>query len=157
MTPTTTLPPFLTPVAGQPVPLALAWQFSANGHLTAGRVGRLADRPTFLLSSLGRTIYALTGDGQLLWRANASGPAYSLAVLNEEQVAAGDDAGYVTVWNARGQRLWQYSLGSRVTAVEVNGDGLLVGGWDERLTSLSGTGELRWPPDFPAVIAPATC
>jgi poly-gamma-glutamate capsule biosynthesis protein CapA/YwtB (metallophosphatase superfamily)/outer membrane protein assembly factor BamB len=144
VTPTMTLPPILTPVDGEPLPLALRWRFDANGHLTSSRTGRLGGQQAVLLSSLGRTLYALSDGGKLLWQARTSGPAYSLAILDEGLVAAGDDAGYITAFNAHGQRLWQYNLGSRVTALESNGDGLLAGGWDEHLTLLSAKGELRW-------------
>ncbi|MGQ9598171.1 MAG: CapA family protein [Anaerolineae bacterium] len=113
--------------------------------MTAGRLASLAGRPVFLLSSLGRTVYALMDTGQIWWRVQAPGPVYDLAVLGRERVAAGDDAGYVTVFDARGRRLWRYSTGSRVTAL--SGDwqgGVLAGGWDEHLTFLDAGGNDRW-------------
>jgi poly-gamma-glutamate synthesis protein (capsule biosynthesis protein) len=91
----------------------------------------------------------LTAGGEVLWRAPTSGPVYALAVLEGERIAAGDDAGYVTLLDARGRRIWRHDLGSRVTALY--GDwqgGLLAGGWDEHLTFLDDEGELRWQADL---------
>lgn len=142
---TPSLPPIASPVAAEPLPLSLDWRFDANGHLTAGRVASLAGRPVFLLSSLGRTVYALTETGQVWWRVQTPGPVYDLAVLDGERVAVGDDAGYVTVFDARGRQLGRYFTGSRVTALCSDWpDGVLVGGWDERLTLLDERGNRRW-------------
>jgi poly-gamma-glutamate capsule biosynthesis protein CapA/YwtB (metallophosphatase superfamily)/outer membrane protein assembly factor BamB len=155
---TPTLPPLLASPAGKPLALSLGWQFDANGHLTTGHRASLSGRPAFLLSSLGRTVYALTEGGKVLWRAGMSSPVYALAVLHGERVAVGDDAGYVTLLDAHGQRIWRRDLsalttsspgGSRVTAL--CGDwqgGLLAGGWDGSLTFFSSDGELRWQVDL---------
>jgi poly-gamma-glutamate synthesis protein (capsule biosynthesis protein) len=139
--------PLLSPAEGQPLSISLGWQFNANGHLTAGASAEIGGRPVYLLSSLGRTVYAVAEDGETVWQARTSGPAYALAVLDGNRIAAGDDAGYVTLFDARGQRLWQYDVGSRVTSLEGWLDGLLVGGWDEALTFLGLDADgrrLRW-------------
>ena len=138
-------PPLLASTAGEPLPLSLTWRFDANGHLTAAAFSPTSGGPPLLLTSLGRTTYALTGDGEVAWRARMAGPAYALALLDDGQVAVGDDTGAVTVLDAGGQHLWQHNLDSRVTAL-LGGwhGGLLAGGWDERLTFLSAGGKVQW-------------
>jgi poly-gamma-glutamate synthesis protein (capsule biosynthesis protein) len=137
--------PLRTPDVGQPLPFSLDWWFNANGHLTAGRVTRLAGQPTFVLASLGRTIYALTDGGEVRWQARTKGPVYALDVLDGERLIAGDDAGHVTLFDAAGKRLWRYDLGSRITALSGGWQGgVLAAGWDERLTFLSSEGQVRW-------------
>jgi poly-gamma-glutamate synthesis protein (capsule biosynthesis protein) len=144
-TPKPTAAPVLGPEAGQPLSLSLDWRLDANGHLTSGLILEAAGRRLFLLGSLGRTVYALTDEGRVAWRLRTSGPVYALAHLDGDQAAAGDDAGNVTAFDAGGRQLWQVALGSRVTALHGGWQGgLLAGGWDERLSFLDGTGELRW-------------
>jgi poly-gamma-glutamate synthesis protein (capsule biosynthesis protein) len=129
--------------------MSLDWRLDANGHLTSGLILETDGRSLFLLASLGRTVYALTEDGHLAWRRRTSGPVYTLTLLDGNQVAAGDDAGHVTAFSADGRQLWQYDLGSRVTALHGNWQGgLLAGGWDERLSLLGSGGELRWQVDL---------
>jgi poly-gamma-glutamate synthesis protein (capsule biosynthesis protein) len=125
--------------------MALDWRLDANGHLTAGLILESNGRSLLVLSSLGRTVYALTGDGQIVWRQRTTGPVYALALLGGDRVAAGDDAGNVIAYDAKGRQLWHHPLDSRVTAL--HGDwhgGVLAGGWDERLSFLDSEGELRW-------------
>lgn len=143
-TPLPALPPLVTPGPGEPLALSLGWQFGADGHLAAGRIARLADQPLLLLASLGRTVTALDEDGALRWQARTSGPAYTLAFLDDQSVAVGDDAGRVTLFDLQGRRLWAYDLGSRVTALDGWQEGVLAGGWDERLTLLDAAGAVRW-------------
>jgi hypothetical protein len=144
-TATPTAPPVLAPIAGDPLAMSLDWRLDANGHLTSGLILEAGGRSLFLLSSLGRTVYALTEEGQVAWRVRTSGPVYALTQLDSTQVAAGDDAGNVTALDINGRQLWQYGLGSRVTALHGNWQGgLLAGGWDEQLSFLGSGGELRW-------------
>ena len=142
--PSPTATPLPTPAAGEPLPFFLGSQFNANGHLTAGAVTAFDGQQVYLLASLGRSVYALTGRGKVLWEARTSGPVYALAVLDGGRVAAGDDAGDVTLLDSQGQRLWRRNLGTRVTALHPYQDGVLAGGWDEQLTFLDGDGEIRW-------------
>jgi poly-gamma-glutamate capsule biosynthesis protein CapA/YwtB (metallophosphatase superfamily)/outer membrane protein assembly factor BamB len=115
-----------------------------NAHLTAAEALQ-GDRREFRVTSLGRTVYALDGGGQVLWRARTGGPAYALAALPGGYVAVGDDAGQVLLLDPAGHRAWRQDLGSRVTALRQAGDsGLLAGGWDEQLTSFDAQGEIRW-------------
>ena len=136
-TPLATYPPLLPTIEGEHLPLSLGWQFVSNGHLTDGVVAELAGRPTILLASLGRRVYALSEAGQLRWQARTLGPVYALAVVEGERIAVGDDAGHVVLLDGRGKRLWRHALGSRVTSL-LGGwqGGLLAGGWDERLSFL---------------------
>lgn len=146
---TPTLPPILTPTSGEPLPLALGWRLDANGHLTAGRIITHDGEPLLLLASLGRTIYAIGSTGKVVWRLRTGGPVYTLATLEGNRAAAGDDAGIVTLFDSRSHRLWQYDLGSRVTGVQPAWqDGVLAGGWDQRLSLLSQDGKLEWQADL---------
>lgn len=147
-TPTPSPLPVLTPSPGEPLPLSLGWRFDANGHLTAGIAAAPGGQPAFLLTSLGRTVYALRGDGQVAWRVGLAGPAYTLALLDEGKIAVGDDAGFVTLLDGTGRRLWRYDTGSRVTAVAAWQAGLLTGGWDRCLTVLTSDGEVLWQADL---------
>jgi poly-gamma-glutamate synthesis protein (capsule biosynthesis protein) len=146
--PSPTLPPPLPPTDGQPLSFSLGWQLNANGHLTAGTFAERGGRPHYLLTSLGRTLYALADNGNVVWQARASGPIYALAVLageqTDERIATGDDGGYVTLFDAGGRRLWRYATGSRVTSLAAWQEGVLAAGWDERLTFLSLDGQVRW-------------
>ena len=155
--PNPTLPPLLPSTPGTPLPLSLGWRFDANGHLTDVQVVQRDGQPLFLLSSLGRTVYALTGGGQLAWRLRTKGPIYALSTLGGSQVVAGDDSGAVTLLDANGRQLWRYPLGSRVTALHGNWQGgILAGGWDERLSFLGGDGELRWQADLDGPVSGIT-
>ena len=148
-TATPTAPPVLDPTAGDPLPMALNWRLDANGHLTSGLAMEAGDGSLLVLASLGRTVYVLTGAGQVAWRQRTSGPVYTLALLEGNQVVAGDDAGQVTAFDSGGRQLWWYDLNSRVTAL--HGDwqgGVLAGGWDERLSLLDSDGALRWQVDL---------
>jgi poly-gamma-glutamate synthesis protein (capsule biosynthesis protein) len=127
------------------LPLSTSWRLDANGHLTRGLATHLAGQPGFLLASLGRTVYALGEEGQIVWRARTAGPIYALTLLEGGQIALGDDAGSITALDAGGRRLWRHTLSSRITALAGNWQGgLLAGGWDEQLTFLDGRGEVRW-------------
>jgi poly-gamma-glutamate capsule biosynthesis protein CapA/YwtB (metallophosphatase superfamily)/outer membrane protein assembly factor BamB len=136
-TPSPTLLPALPAAAGQSLAFSLGWQFNANGHLTAGAAVQLGGRPLYLLASLGSTLYALAESGEIAWQVRAAGPIYALAILENDRIAVGDDAGAVTLLDARGRRLWRYTLDGRVTDLAAWQGGLVVGGWDERLTFLN--------------------
>lgn len=143
--PVPTLPPRTAPGDGEPLALSLAWRLDGNAHLTAGESLQVDGRQEFRVASLGRTVYALDGGGRPLWRASTAGPAYALASLPGARVAVADDAGRVSVLDAAGNRAWQQDLGTRVTVLSpAAGDGLLAGGWDERLTRFDAGGEIEW-------------
>lgn len=144
-TPAPALPPVLTPAAAKPLPLSLGWRLDANGHLTEGRIMQRDGKTLFLTSSLGRIVYAMREDGTIAWHLRTDGPVYTMTALDPDHVAVGDDAGHVTLIATSGQRLWQTDLGSRVTSL-LGGwqDGILAGGWDERLSLLDSGGNLRW-------------
>jgi poly-gamma-glutamate synthesis protein (capsule biosynthesis protein) len=147
---TPTLPPIQAPAPGDRLALSLSWQFAANGHLTdSGNLSR-DGRPVYLLASLGRTVYALAEDGRLAWRLRTNGPVYTLAELDGERAATGDDTGAVTLFNANGQRLWRSQIESRVTFLHGGWQGgVLVGGWDDRVNLLDGeNGALLWQADL---------
>jgi poly-gamma-glutamate synthesis protein (capsule biosynthesis protein) len=127
------------------LPLSLGWRLDANGHLTDAHIIQYAGQTLFLTSSLGRMVYAMREDGKLAWHLRTEGPVYTMTLLDSDHVAVGDDAGHVTLIATNGQRLWQTDLGSRVTSL-LGGwqDGILAGGWDERLSLLDSGGTLRW-------------
>jgi poly-gamma-glutamate capsule biosynthesis protein CapA/YwtB (metallophosphatase superfamily)/outer membrane protein assembly factor BamB len=125
--------------------MSLDWRFDANSHLTGAQTIQRDGQPLLLLASLGRTVYALTSNGQIAWRLRTDGPVYALATLEGDRLAAGDDAGAVIVADAAGRRLWRQDLDSRVTALRGGSQGgVLVGGWDERLSFLDDDGTLHW-------------
>lgn len=134
---------------GGALDLSLGWRLDANGHLTAGVVSA-GGAPRSFLASLGRTVYAVDDRGNVVWHQKTPGPVYALVPVAGGGVAAGDDAGYVTLFDANGQRLWRADLGTRVTvmaAAPVDGGGLLAGGWDEKLTWLDADGSVAWQAD----------
>jgi poly-gamma-glutamate synthesis protein (capsule biosynthesis protein) len=111
---------------------------TADVHFTAGLVTHEAGKAAFVMASLDRNVYSVAVDGKGRWRVRLSAPVYALAALEAGQVAAGDDAGIVTLLDAAGRKLWQQELGSRVTALAGPWqEGLLAGGWDDRLTMLN--------------------
>jgi poly-gamma-glutamate synthesis protein (capsule biosynthesis protein) len=142
----TSLPP--TPSSGLSLPLALDWQFNSNGHLADGLILDKEGQPLHILASHSRKVYALNADGEVMWRVRTAGPVYALTAMAGGQIAAGDDAGHITALDNDGAQLWQHDLGTRVTALQGSWQGgLLVGGWDERLTLLEtepGEGQVRW-------------
>jgi poly-gamma-glutamate capsule biosynthesis protein CapA/YwtB (metallophosphatase superfamily)/outer membrane protein assembly factor BamB len=159
--PTPTLTPTALPrlptTPGDPLLLSLGWRFDANGHLTAGRVMQHNGQPVFLLASLGRTVYAVGPDGKVIWQLRTSGPVYALSVIDGRWGVAGDDTGAVTMFDGTGRRLWRYDLASRVTAVYAGWqDGVLAGGWDERLSFLDGNGRLYWQADLSGPLSAIT-
>ena len=140
-------PPALLPeTAGVPLAFSLQPLANVDGYLTAGTMDNRTEE-LFVFSSLDRSVYAY-GGGDRLWRARMPGPSYAVAILDDGQVAAGDDAGMVTLLDSDGQRLWQHDLGTRVTALAFPlSGGLLAGGWDGRLTLLNldpGEERVRW-------------
>jgi poly-gamma-glutamate capsule biosynthesis protein CapA/YwtB (metallophosphatase superfamily)/outer membrane protein assembly factor BamB len=152
-----TAPSLLPTTPGDPLLLSLGWRLDANGHLTGGRVMQDNGQPLFLLASLGRTVYAVGPDGQVVWRLRTSGPVYALSVIDGRWGVAGDDTGSVTLFDSTGRRLWRYDLTSRVTAVHAGWqNGVLAGGWDERLTFLDGNGKLHWQADLSGPLSAIT-
>lgn len=143
--PEPTLPPAAAPLAGEPLAFHLGWRLDGNGHLTAATAMESRDGSLVLLSSLGRTVYALDGSGRARWRAKTAGPAYALAPVADGRAAVADDAGWVTLLDARGSEIWRHNLGSRVTALQpAPQGGILAAGWDERLTLLDTQGLVQW-------------
>ena len=149
-TPTPLLPVLSPVVAGRPLPLSLSGQFGANGYLTAGMVATHdSGAPIYLAASLGRRVYALNDGGAILWEVSTASPVYAMAPVGPEQVAVGEDSGQVTWLTLAGKRVAQADLGSRVVALEAWQEGLLAGGWDERLTYLDSKGQVGWQADLP--------
>jgi len=148
-TPTPTLPPVRPPAADEAVPLALEWWRGVSGHLTDGAVITRAGQPLFVATSLGRAVYAFNTRGEVQWQVRTAAPAYSLAPLDGQRLAFGDDAGRVIVLDASGRKLWQYEHGGRITGLAASGEGLVVGSWDGRLSFLDTGGNLLWQADVP--------
>jgi poly-gamma-glutamate synthesis protein (capsule biosynthesis protein) len=122
----------MPPTAGRPLDISLGWRVGSNGHLTDGEIFYRGSQLAYLVTSLGRSVYALGDDGAILWEARTEGPAYAVAVLDGQHVAVGDDAGDITLLDGEGRRLWRHDLGSRVTALKAGWPGTLVaGGWQE--------------------------
>jgi poly-gamma-glutamate synthesis protein (capsule biosynthesis protein) len=143
------LPPAVPAQAGAPLAFSLGWRLDANGHLPLALAAPSGTGPRYFLASLGRTVYALGAGGAVRWRARTTGPVYALARLEGNQIAAGDDAGAVTLLDIAGQVLWRYDLSSRVTALQAAPGGhLLAAGWNQRLALLDNHGSLRWQRDL---------
>ena len=139
------LPPAITPLAGEALAFHLGWRLDGNGHLTAATTVRSRDEPLFLLSSLGRTVYALDGSGRARWQAKTAGPAYALAQVAGGNVAVADDAGWVILLDGRGSEIWRHKLDSRVTTLQPAPQGsVFAAGWDEKLTLLDEQGLVQW-------------
>jgi outer membrane protein assembly factor BamB len=144
-TPSPTLPAAVAPLDGEPLAFHLGWRFDANAHITAAATMRTSDKPLILLSWLGRTIYALDSGGRPRWQAKTEGPTYALAALADGRVAVADDAGWVTLLDARGSEAWKHKLGSRGTVLQPGPlDGVFAAGWDEQLTLLDDHGQIVW-------------
>ena len=147
-TATPALPPLRDLQPGVSAPLSIDWWQGLNGHLTGGQVVTLSGQPVLIATALDRNVYAFSSTGDRLWTAKVPGPAYTLAALETERFAVGDDAGYVTLLDSAGQTVWQVKVGSRVTSVAPGLDGLLAGGWDEQLVVLTADGRVRWRADL---------
>ncbi|MGC9336172.1 MAG: CapA family protein, partial [Anaerolineae bacterium] len=144
-TPSPTLPAAVAPLDGEPLPFHLGWRFDANAHITAAATMHVSGQPLILLSWLGRTISALDSSGRPRWQAKTEGPAYALATLADGRVAVADDAGWVTLLDARGAEAWKHKLGSRVTVLQPGPlGGVFAAGWDEQLTLLDDHGHILW-------------
>jgi poly-gamma-glutamate synthesis protein (capsule biosynthesis protein) len=125
--------------------LALGWRLDANGHLVDAEVVLQGGQPQVYLASLGRRVYALDGSGHIKWQTRTGGPVYALEALGEHGIVAGDDAGFVTLYEHRGRQVWQFDTGSRVTALHSpDGSRILAGGWDDGLTLLKSDGTAIW-------------
>ena len=143
----TPCPPTPAPlIDGDALDLSLGWRLDANGHLTAAAASTGGASRSYL-ASLGRTVYAVDARGQVIWRQKTAGPVYALAAVAGGGVATGDDAGWVTLFDADGKQIWRAALGTRVTALAAaptDAGGLFVGGWDERITRLDLDGSVAW-------------
>lgn len=135
--PTPSPPPLLAASSGDGLGLMLQPLTSADTHIVAGVVTAAGTEPLYYFASLDRSIYAYDANGHRRWRVRMAGPVYALADLGGGEVAAADDIGTVTVLRPSGEQLWSYNLGTRVTALSgALPEGLLAGGWDERLSLL---------------------
>ena len=156
----------MTPAAGKPLEFSLGWRFGSNGHLTGAAIIYQDGQPVLVVASLDRSAYALSGDGEILWKTRTEGPAYTLVALDEKWVAVGDDAGQVILLDKQGRRLWQHDLGSRVTALNAGWQGsFLAGGWQDgpphggqlALLNTEGEGErVRWQVDLDSPVTDVT-
>jgi len=145
-------PALLPATGGADLSLSLQPLTSLDTHITAGLTVESDGQGRYYFSSLDRVVYAYSSDGRRQWKARMAGPVYALAALAGGELAAGDDAGMVTLLDASGKRLWSYSLGTRVTALSgALEEGLLAGGWDERLTLFAvapGEERVQWLADL---------
>jgi poly-gamma-glutamate capsule biosynthesis protein CapA/YwtB (metallophosphatase superfamily) len=133
----TALASLLLPAAAEGISVSLGWRFDSSGHLRDVAVAPSDTQPIFLLASLGRRVVALSEQGQVLWQARTTGPAYVVEFLEARQLfASGDEAGHVQLLDLAGRATRLADLGSRVTALREFEDGLLAAGWDARLTYL---------------------
>ncbi|NIN65855.1 MAG: PQQ-binding-like beta-propeller repeat protein [Anaerolineae bacterium] len=108
-----------------------------------------------IAGSYDKHVYALSADGQLLWRHQTAAAVYTIATGDLDgdgrpEVVAGGDDNRVHVLSASGEPLWQYEADGRVVSVlveDVYGDGsaeVLSGSWGRQLALLAADGEPRW-------------
>jgi outer membrane protein assembly factor BamB len=144
-TPMPTLPPPMPAAAGEPLAISLGWRLDANAHLTAAAIDLAGAQSEISIASLGRRVYSLSSGGGVRWQASTKGPVYALGLLTDGRLAAGDDAGTLTVLDGSGRAVWKAELGSRVTVLHAAPEReLLAGGWDEHLSLFDAEGRLRW-------------
>jgi poly-gamma-glutamate synthesis protein (capsule biosynthesis protein) len=125
-----TQPPLVTPANGGPVDFSLGWRFGSYGHLVDAALIYQDRLPVLVVASLDRNAYALDDRGEMLWKAGTAGPVHAIGALDGSHIVIGDDAGAVTLLDEQGNHLWQHGLGSRVTALDTEGqDMVLAGGW----------------------------
>jgi poly-gamma-glutamate synthesis protein (capsule biosynthesis protein) len=108
-----------------------------------------------IAGSYDKHVYALSADGQPLWRHRTAAAVYAIATGDLDgdgrpEVVAGGDDNRVHVLSATGEPIWQYEADSRVVSVlveDVYGDGsaeVLSGSWGRQLALLAADGEPRW-------------
>ena len=109
-------------------------------------------------------VFALDGDGQLLWRWPGFGPidfrmfptAGDVDGDGRPEIVVTSKAGWVGCLDRQGRVLWQFSarwgLASAPVAADLDGDGRdeVVYGSDSRILALTGSGQLLWQADLSA-------
>ncbi len=159
-TPTPTPAPAATPTPPPPLALVERWLYG-NEYTEAFWALDAVDldgdgRPEILAASHDRNLYALAGDGRVLWKFRAEAPIYSACVVPPAEdarprILIGDDSDQVYLLDADGALLWQVKLAGRVTHLASAGSTCLAATWDGTLYALDASGGPMWQVRLPGM------
>ncbi|MGQ9582727.1 MAG: outer membrane protein assembly factor BamB family protein [Thermoplasmatota archaeon] len=131
------------------------WSFDAGASPTGVTSSPLVTREAVYVPSGDGGLYALTHEGELLWRFDLGGPAYmTTPALAGGGVLAGSDAGVLWCLGPDGAPLWNFTVDGKIKASPAVSDGrvylisTVYEGWSaarSRLYALdASTGRLYW-------------
>ncbi|HRW08780.1 MAG TPA: ABC transporter permease subunit [Caldilineaceae bacterium] len=126
----------------------LQWQFKTGKP--ANHVALADDGSLVAATSDDLSLYALAGDGTLLWQEPLGIDVRAVAIYgtgDKARVVVGSDDGLLSIYSHDGRRLLQTQLDYAIEAVAVrpNGARILVGTRDGTVSLLNGSnGELLW-------------
>ena len=130
------------------------WQFPTGGELIGSAAS--SDRGTVYAVSEDRNLYALTPEGQFLWKCYLRNlPLGELTVGPDGTILAGLSSGELAAVNPSGREIWRAGLGAPLAAgVSVSAEGFIyAASTDGTLTCLDNRGRRRWRRTLPAPVS----